>query len=332
MRTRHMRTNPLRPGHLYFRLPNAKNHVDESLFSVCVVPLDIIWKGKSIFVNPKPSSPWCARTQRLLFEKETIDLITKAKSKFDNEATNLKPTEIQFSEKIVIIVTTKHFFTMIDGKICSALQKLATNRCYICTAGPSQLNNLEELKTLPIIQSALKNGLAPLHATIKGMELLLKIAYKIPYFEQKKNQTPEELQKIERAKKNENLQRPSKKAKVPLKAIDRKKAAIEIRKKQKAEELKKKKMLMEQTKLRIQTQLREEIGIVVDRVKPGYGSTNTGPVAKKFFDFPEKVSSLLFLSYVHLLLSLFTIYPCIHVLCMYDIPSATKFSSASKVA
>lgn len=37
--------------------------------------------------------------------------------------------------------------------------------------------------------------------------------------------------------------------------------------------------------------MRAELGIVVYAVKPGYGCTNTGPVAKKFFDFPEKVSS-----------------------------------------
>jgi len=33
---------------------------------------------------------------------------------------------------------------MVDGKVCSALSKISTCKCYICDAKPSKMNGLEK--------------------------------------------------------------------------------------------------------------------------------------------------------------------------------------------
>lgn len=46
-------------------------------------------------------------------------------------------------------------------------------------------------------------------------------------------------------------------------------------------------------KRRIQSELKKHIGIVVDVVKQGFGTTNTGNTARRFFNNPKKVSKIL---------------------------------------
>lgn len=53
-----------------------------------------------------------------------------------------------------------------------------------------------------------------------------------------------------------------------------------------------KKILISEKKKEIQSRLWEELGIKVDRVVQGMGTSNTGNVARKFFKNPEKVSKI----------------------------------------
>lgn len=53
------------------------------------------------------------------------------------------------------------------------------------------------------------------------------------------------------------------------------------------------KPIIEQEKCKIVTELHEKVGIVVDKVKPGFGTTNTGNIAKRFFSQPDIVAEIL---------------------------------------
>lgn len=48
-----------------------------------------------------------------------------------------------------------------------------------------------------------------------------------------------------------------------------------------------KKQIFQATKTRIQSEFKTKLGLVVDRPKPGYGSTNDGNTARRFFSNPD---------------------------------------------
>lgn len=50
--------------------------------------------------------------------------------------------------------------------------------------------------------------------------------------------------------------------------------------------------ILKQNKLRIQAAFRAEFGIKIDKPKPGYGNTNTGNIARRFFQNSVKVSQI----------------------------------------
>jgi len=52
------------------------------------------------------------------------------------------------------------------------------------------------------------------------------------------------------------------------------------------------KYLFDANKARIRKQLREELGLLIDVVKSGFGNTNDGNTARRFFDNIEKVASV----------------------------------------
>jgi len=68
---------------------------------------------------------------------------------------------------------------MIDGKICSALSKTSSAKCYICEATPTQMNNLNVCLRKDGHGDRYEFGLSPLHAYIRFFEYLLHISYRL---------------------------------------------------------------------------------------------------------------------------------------------------------
>lgn len=52
------------------------------------------------------------------------------------------------------------------------------------------------------------------------------------------------------------------------------------------------KRILEDTKRKIQTSFKSRMGLIVDKPKPGYGSTNDGNTARRFFNNPEMSSEI----------------------------------------
>lgn len=95
---------------------------------------------------------------------------------------NLRPVYATTPAGHMIKVTAKFLLTLIDGKIFNILTKTKSNQCPTCQATPKQLGDPKFIgtKTFAPKGAGLKHGLQPLHAYIKVVTLLLKLAYFTP--------------------------------------------------------------------------------------------------------------------------------------------------------
>ena len=73
-------------------------------------------------------------------------------------------------------------WTMVDQKVCQALSKTAsTMTCYLCTAKPKEMNDLDRIKIKVVDTKSYDYVLPTLHARIHFMENTLHIAYHLEF-------------------------------------------------------------------------------------------------------------------------------------------------------
>lgn len=177
---------------------------DSDLFVVSVVPLQLysVHEGTNdkeiLWQNPRPSSTRFCRPVKLLFEKETTELTRREVKMIESEIMSLKPTKIVIDGKD-IQVNQKLLLTMVDGKICNAITGTSAQRCYVCGAGPKEMNNTTLSKTAFSVENY-KFGLSTLHCWIRFFECLLHIAYKIE-IEKWQARVTDDKKKVEKRKK-----------------------------------------------------------------------------------------------------------------------------------
>lgn len=209
---------------------------DEFIFSVCLVPLQMksLKDNAIVWQNPKPSSTRFCRPIKVIFQKETKNLIKTVADEIEREIKDIQPTHFDFNDTHFII---NHSFklTMINGKVFSILTDSSFQSCAICGASPKIMNDIKKVKKLTKAETLYEYGISSLHAWIRCLECLLHIAYRLDV---KKWQ----IRKI--ADKN----------------------------------------IVETTKNRIQKELKLKLGLLVDVVKPGFGTTNDGNTASRFFE------------------------------------------------
>jgi hypothetical protein len=69
---------------------------------------------------------------------------------------------------------------MFDGKVINALTSTASSQsCNICSAKPSEMNNIKLIRSKPVNKEALFLGLSPLHCWIRCFEYVLHLGYKM---------------------------------------------------------------------------------------------------------------------------------------------------------
>lgn len=220
---------------------------DSYILTTSVVPLqlshtDLETENTTIlWQNPRTSSTRFCRPIKIEFRKETDDVIKSEFSLIQNQIDQLTPT-IVVKENKTYIISHELQQTMVDGKVCNSLMSVSSQKCYLCNAGPSQFNDLNYIKSLPVNPVAVNLGLSTLHAYIRFFEFLLHIAYRL---------------KI-------------KMWRVP----------------------KKHKEVYNQTKQTIIDKFRGETGLLVDMPKVGFGNTNDGNTARKFFVDPVLSSQI----------------------------------------
>ena len=134
----------------------------------------IIWQ------NPAPSSTRYCRPIKLVFAKETTDLIKLEVDLIAEQINALAPIEIH-EEEFHVTIKPVFLLTMVDGKVCTALSPVTSSSqtCYICGAKPSEMNNATIISRKSLDAFSMSFGLSPLHSWIRFMECILHIAYRL---------------------------------------------------------------------------------------------------------------------------------------------------------
>lgn len=224
-------------GQSNYRQHTTSKQKDSSVLIISLVPLqlrdsqddtNIIWQ------NRVPSSTRFCRAIKFIFAKETPELTRAEVDNITQQITSLQSFKYQDKNIDFNLV-----LTMVDGKVCNTLTETrSTQSCYICSAKPSEMNDLQNVtKKLPKIENQ-NFGLSSLHSWIRFFECCLHISYRL------------EVKTWQVRGENKNL--------------------------------------VESRKTEIVHKLRQELGILVDQPKPGYGSTNTGNTARIFFENHKK--------------------------------------------
>lgn len=165
---------------------------DTQLFATSVVPIKIEVNGKTLFENPRPSSTRLCRPLHLQFSKETPALIAAEKDNLDSQIAELQPTKVSCFGRSML-VQFKLLMTMVDGKICNTVTSTSSQRCYICGAKPSEMNDLSNVRNREENEEAFQYGLSVLHAYIRFFEYMLHLSYRLD-IETWQARTPEHKQ------------------------------------------------------------------------------------------------------------------------------------------
>lgn len=222
------------------------NADDSSVFISSLVPIRLECgdsPGKNIlWQNPRPASTRYCRPIKILFAKETTQLLQSEKNHIEQQIQKLKNSPVTIQDRN-LFVAHQLLFTMVDGKVCNALTNTSsTQRCYICGASSRDFNSLERLLAKPLDPSALQFGLSTLHCWIRSFEWLLHVGYKLPIKKwQARNQDKD---------------------------------------------------ILKENKVRIQKEFKNRMGLIVDQPKPGFGNSNDGNTARRFFSNAELASDI----------------------------------------
>ena len=122
-----------------------KEVCETSILSSFICPIRFSDKNTNtiLWQNPAPSSTAFCRPLKLIYIKETPDVVRKEVEAFKEAVHQLHPTvtdNIQVRHKLII--------TMVDGKVCQALTHTpSAASCYICIprTNPSSMNDLDQI-------------------------------------------------------------------------------------------------------------------------------------------------------------------------------------------
>lgn len=152
---------------------------DQSLFTCMVAFLQFSQNGKVLYRVENPSSPYHCRPVEMYAQKETNELTLSVKESIDSQIQDMDKMSFMHEDKIY---TFKPVFicSMVDGKTINAFEDIKwTQMCHICLKGGKQLEVITPGSTQ--IQDASKyEHPASLHALLRSLDFLLKLAYKLP--------------------------------------------------------------------------------------------------------------------------------------------------------
>jgi hypothetical protein len=148
------------------------------LMSTQMSPLQIIAEvdgtPKVLFDYPNRNSPNSCRPIRLSFEVENHVTILKEYERLQLEVKNIRDYQVHDNPKVTF--NYQGLFTLIDGKVLSAITGISSACCPQCGKGPTELRKRHG--DFEPISGNLEFGLSILHFGIRTSETLLKIGYK----------------------------------------------------------------------------------------------------------------------------------------------------------
>lgn len=157
-------------------------------------------------MNQNPSSTRLCRPIKFEFVHENTEVSKNEYKRMQIEITNLTPKRFEN-----VTVNYEMLFTMIDGKVCTALSDIALScsTCYLCRAKPSEMNDIDRIISKNIDVNACNFGISRLHTRIRCMEFLLHVSYNLsfkewnvhdPAFKKQQRETKEKIQQEFRRK------------------------------------------------------------------------------------------------------------------------------------
>lgn len=175
-------------GHSEYKQKFSDSSIEDdgSLFVTSYCPLQLICKSNTsdpdqiVWKNPRPSSTRYCRPIRFQFAKETKELSVKEESYFKNKIDNLQPSSFTFKGCEIKIQHSLQL-TMVDGKVCGALSDLSCSMCYICSATPKEMNDIDKCLSKSVDSSKYEFGLSPLHSWIRFFEYFIHISYRLDF-------------------------------------------------------------------------------------------------------------------------------------------------------
>ena len=176
-------------GQSLYKQPFANEGItmqeEKSFFCACLVPIELRAGQEIEWRNPTPSSLRFCRPINIQYAKETKELVKALSSELKQEINETSPffpslysQTSQFEDYHK--VSFDFHLTMIDGKIEHILTDTgSTQVCTLCGAKPSQMNNIDLVKSLKVKKDFLQFDLSPLHSRIRVFECILHISYRI---------------------------------------------------------------------------------------------------------------------------------------------------------
>lgn len=148
---------------------------DGNMFMASVVPLRLRSDTAEYWKNTRPSSIHLCRPIFFKYVKESSEIIKSTVNNINNQIDKLNPSVVEIKNGKTVIVNYEFFLTMIDGKVLNEITNTtSTLKCAICKKSQKDFQNIDE----PISSEYnYEYGISPLHARIRCMEFILKLAY-----------------------------------------------------------------------------------------------------------------------------------------------------------
>lgn len=140
-----------------------------------MVPLCVKIGSNILWKNPRPSSTRYCRPIKIIFQKESADLVRREVDNIKSQISKIVSTSVGSFR-----VYHQFHLTMIDGKVFNVIADSSSQTCGICKATPKIMNDLNLVKNLQANKSLYEYGLSTMHAWIRCFECILHIAYRLP--------------------------------------------------------------------------------------------------------------------------------------------------------
>ncbi|OXA46867.1 hypothetical protein Fcan01_18208 [Folsomia candida] len=170
-------------GQSRYKQKSSTSFDDSSIFATTLTPIRLTAaNGTVIWNNSSPQSIRFCRPLHLQYIKESQEKILNEQKYVEDQIAVLDPIEVFVDLGKTITINFDLRFTVIDGKVLSAICGVKSSMCCpICEAKPSTFNSIENIgKGLFTPKPGrLNHGISPLHAWIRLLELCLHIAYRL---------------------------------------------------------------------------------------------------------------------------------------------------------
>lgn len=169
---------------LYKQAFEDQGENESSIFATTFVPLRIYHQSTQndkvlLWTNIAAQSYRSCRPLRIIYKKESKELILSEKDRVNQEIDHLTPFYYKLPSGQQINATCNLYLAAIDGKVLNTILDTPSQmRCPYCALTATQFNNLEIVFSKTVDSDTLTHGINPLHAWIRVLEFLLKLGYK----------------------------------------------------------------------------------------------------------------------------------------------------------